>query len=120
MTPPRRGLLTEVDELDQQRRRVVLEGDALHLVVEHLRVVVAHGPVGGGVGVAEVEHEELPVMSQRQEARDHVDVVAVRRVTAEGRSRHGDDPVGDVGEVEVVAVLLVPPLVLRDGCPELL
>jgi hypothetical protein len=43
---------------------------------------------------------------QRHEARDHVTVVSVLGGRAEGRSRHGNNPVRDVCQVQVEAVLL--------------
>mmetsp|Transcript_34693 Transcript_34693/g.78319 ORF Transcript_34693/g.78319 Transcript_34693/m.78319 type:complete len:349 (-) Transcript_34693:362-1408(-) len=117
---PGAGLLAHEDELREEGGRVVFEGNALNLVEEQLGVVVAHHAVGRVVGVAEVEDEELAVVPLGQKARDDVNVVAEGRVSSKRWSRHGDHPVGDVGQVQVVAMLLVSPLVLRHRLPELL
>lgn len=39
---------------------------------------------------------------------DRVDGVAVKFLYSRGRESHGDDPVSDIGEVEVETVFLVP------------
>eukprot|EP00960_Hanusia_phi_P075276 768397-Hanusia_phi.AAC.13 len=110
---PGAGLLAHEDELREEGGRVVFEGNALNLVEEQLGMVVAHHAVGRVVGVAEVEDEELAVVPLGQKARDDVNVVAEGRVSSKRWSRHGDHPVGDVGQVQVVAMLLVSPLVLE-------
>ena len=83
---------------------MVFEGNALDLIEENLRVVVADDAVGGGVGVAEVEDEKGCVVVQREEAGHDVAVVAICFVCSERGRRHGDDAVRDVGEVEVETV----------------
>ena len=55
----------EVNQLQQQRRTVVFERDALHLIEEHLRVVIADDAVAGQTSVAQVEDEKGPVVPQR-------------------------------------------------------
>jgi len=92
---------------------VIFKGNALHLIEEHHWVVVAYNAVRRNACVTEIENEKGRVVLERQEARDNVAVVAIRRVVAKGRSRHGDDPVGDVSQVHVKAICLVAALVLR-------
>eukprot|EP00961_Rhodomonas_salina_P011268 151156-Rhodomonas_salina.4 len=70
------------------------------------------------VRVAEVVDEEGPVVPQREEARHHVDVVAVRGVPSEGRRAHRHDAVRDIRQVQVEPMLLVPPSVLRHRRPQ--
>jgi hypothetical protein len=77
---PFRGLLHKEEHLRQQRRRVILEGDPLDLVEEHLCMIVAYNAVGGHVGVTEVEHLKTSVVPQREEAADNMDVIAVTRL----------------------------------------
>ena len=71
----------------------------LHLIEEHARMVVAYDTVRRDVGITEIEDEKASVVMQRHEARDHVTVVSVLGGRAECRSRHGNDPVRDVGQV---------------------
>jgi hypothetical protein len=85
-----------------------LEGDSLHLVEEHLGVIVADDAVGAPVGVAEVEHEELSVVLQGEEAGDDVDVISVRRVVSKAGRRHGDDAGGNVRQIQIESHLHVP------------
>ena len=44
-----------------------------------------------------------------------MNVVAIRGVRPKARRRHGNNPAGDVGEVEIKAGLVEAPTVLRDG-----
>jgi hypothetical protein len=53
-----------VYQLQQQRRPVVFERDTLHLIEEHLRVVITYDTVAGQTGVAQVEDEKGPVVPQ--------------------------------------------------------
>ena len=94
----------------QRGHVVVVDHEALHLAtVEMVRLV---GPLR-----AEVVHAVLPGVLVIQEGRHFLDWVAEQGQHARRRKRCGDDPLGHVGQVEVVAVLLVAPLVLRDHLP---
>jgi hypothetical protein len=105
---PARGFFTELDNLTHEGRPVVLEGDTLDLVEEHLGVIVSDDAVGASVGVAEVEDEELSVVLQGEEAGDDVDVISVRRVLSKAGRRHGDDACGDVRQIQIESQLRVP------------
>jgi hypothetical protein len=72
-----------------------------HLVEEHLRMVVTHGTIGRKVMITEIEDKKLAIVHGRQEARNDVDIVSVRRVASKSWRRHGHDPVRDVGKVQV-------------------
>mmetsp|Transcript_6326 Transcript_6326/g.15958 ORF Transcript_6326/g.15958 Transcript_6326/m.15958 type:complete len:201 (-) Transcript_6326:260-862(-) len=83
-------------------------------------MVVPHHSVGAEVGVAQVEDKKGPIVTERQKPRHDVDVIPVRRVSSERRRRHGHDSVGDVREIQIERMLLVPALVLRDLRAQLL
>ena len=72
-----------------------------HLVEEHLRMVVTHGTIGRKVMITEIEDKKLAIVHGREEARNDVDVVSIRRVASKSWSRHCHDPVRDVGQVQV-------------------
>jgi hypothetical protein len=93
---PLASLAAELYQFHQEWRAVIFKGNALHLIEEHPWVVVANYTVGRNACVTEIEDEKGRVVLERQEAGDNVAVVAIRRVVAKGRSRHGDDPVRDV------------------------
>lgn len=56
----------------------------------------------------EVDGNVLIVMILIEELSDGVDGVAVEFFDSGGGEGHGDDSVGDVGEIEVESVFLVP------------
>mmetsp|Transcript_33539 Transcript_33539/g.70320 ORF Transcript_33539/g.70320 Transcript_33539/m.70320 type:complete len:453 (-) Transcript_33539:1116-2474(-) len=91
--------LHEAHHLAQPRRVVLLDPDPLHPPVEAL---VAVGDFG-----AEVKDEVAVGVLGVEEAADLLDRVGEVGVGADGGAAHGDARVGDVGEVEGEAVLVV-------------
>jgi len=85
---------------------VVVDEDPIHPVVEVRRVVRL-------LAAEVVDAVMIPVLVV-EEMRHAVDGIAVGGPESRAGEAGGDDPVGDIGEVKVVAVLLVAPLVLGD------
>jgi hypothetical protein len=56
---------------------MILEWNALNLVVNHARVVVAGCAIGGVECVAEVENKKTAVVSGGKEARDNMYIIAI-------------------------------------------
>lgn len=54
----------------------------------------------------------MRIVPRKEEARDHVHIVAKDAMAAEGWRTHGNDPARDIGQVEVEAMSLESPFVL--------
>lgn len=63
---------------------------------------------------ADVDGEVFALMLDLEQLCDRVDVVAVQLLDARGWEGHGDNPGGDIGEVQVVPLLAVPVLRTAD------
>lgn len=83
---------------------MIREGEAMNLMVELLR---------GVISLAKVEHHEGVRMPALQIARHVVNPVSKGALHSRGREPHGDDSLGDVGQVEVV--LPTPQTILVPG-----